>query len=308
MRERWKTITKINQEEYEVLKGLDDKWKWIARDKDGTLVMGAGKNERYLDGWFPPENIGDSLIADEINAVKVISEWGNLFQFIQWEDEDSYNIQELIEEYLYDNQPKLFIDGQEQSFEFIEESEEKEVKKQKLIKKWESAIEAAEFYGRGKEDRLIEYMRNFVDDLNLLVPKQELPVIPKFVADYIEEGHELGVDLGTALTIETDHLNDIKKYIRDNEETFARAWLAYPNVEVEEEQKYYAKIKGHKNIYSGICFWIYDTEIEELLIDNAEIYPDVTAEYMIKATKDEWANLGINDDNADFVKVEELEE
>src|SRR5699024_2876384 len=52
-----------------------------------------------------------------------------LFQFIQWEDESPYNIQELIEEYLYDNQPKLFIDGQEQSFEFIEESEETEVKK-----------------------------------------------------------------------------------------------------------------------------------------------------------------------------------
>ena len=40
--------------------------------------------------------------------------------------------------------------------------------KQKLIEKWESAIGAAEFYGRGKEDRLIEYMRNFVDDLNQL--------------------------------------------------------------------------------------------------------------------------------------------
>ena len=94
-------MPKINQEEYEVLKGLDDKWEWIARDKDGTLVMGAGKNERYLDGWFPPENIGDSLVADEINAVKVISEWGNLFQFIQWEDEAPWDIQELIEEYEY---------------------------------------------------------------------------------------------------------------------------------------------------------------------------------------------------------------
>src|SRR5699024_9536677 len=122
-------VPKINQEEYEVLKALDDKWEWIARDKDGTLVMGAGKNERYLDGWFPPVNIGDSLVVDETNAVKDVSEWGNLFQFIQWEDESPYNIQELIEEYLYDNQPKLFIDGQEQSFEFIEESEETEVKK-----------------------------------------------------------------------------------------------------------------------------------------------------------------------------------
>ena len=97
-------MTKINQEEYEVLKGLDDKWKWIARDKDGTLVMGAGKNERYLDGWFPPVNVGDSLVVDEANAVKDVSEWENLFQFIQWEDEEPYNIQELIEE--YENSPE----------------------------------------------------------------------------------------------------------------------------------------------------------------------------------------------------------
>ena len=40
--------------------------------------------------------------------------------------------------------------------------------KQKLIEKWESAIEAAEFYGKGKEERLIEYMREFVSDLSQL--------------------------------------------------------------------------------------------------------------------------------------------
>ena len=230
-------MPKINQEEYEVLKGLDDKWKWIARDKDNTLVMGAGKNERYLDGWFPPVNVGDSLVVDETNAVKDVSEWGNLFQFIQWEDESPYNIQELIEEYLYDNRPKLFIDGQEQSFEFIEESEEKEVKKDiewlsQWIEEYENEVikviekrkdEKDEVDGfittlsRGKqsaikrikqkinqldepevlsEDWIEEhhYIRMdpdnpfvYVKDLqNLLVPKQELPVIPKFVADWIE--------------------------------------------------------------------------------------------------------------------------
>src|SRR5699024_995883 len=53
-----------------------------------------------------------------------------------------YNIQELIEEYLYDNRPKLFIDGQEQSFEFIEESEEKEVKDLESIRDeiWEEML------------------------------------------------------------------------------------------------------------------------------------------------------------------------
>ena len=58
--------------------------------------------------------------------------------------------------------------------------------KQELIEKWESAIEAAEFYGRGKEDRLIEYMRNFVDDLNRLDEPEVLSqeFIDKYKVDY----------------------------------------------------------------------------------------------------------------------------
>lgn len=40
--------------------------------------------------------------------------------------------------------------------------------KQELIEKWESAIGAAEFYGKGKEERLISYMKDFVSDLNQL--------------------------------------------------------------------------------------------------------------------------------------------
>lgn len=40
--------------------------------------------------------------------------------------------------------------------------------KQDLIKKWEGAIESADFYGKGKEDKLIEYMQNFIDDLDQL--------------------------------------------------------------------------------------------------------------------------------------------
>lgn len=77
-----------------------------------------------------------------------ISEGTHLFQFIQWEDNEPYEIAELIEEY---------------------ESEETEVRsKQELINKWESAIEVAKFYGKGKEERLISYMKEFVSDLDQL--------------------------------------------------------------------------------------------------------------------------------------------
>src|SRR5699024_1205021 len=112
-------MPKINQEEYEVLKELDDKWKWIARNYNGALIT-------YTDKPMKNPNLYWDSFGERIDD--------RLFQFIQWEDESPYNIQELIEEYLYDNQPKLFIDGQEQSFEFIEESEEKEVKDLEWLK------------------------------------------------------------------------------------------------------------------------------------------------------------------------------
>src|SRR5699024_9696163 len=94
---------------------------WIARNYNGALIT-------YTDKPMKNPNLYWDSFGERIDD--------RLFQFIQWEDESPYNIQELIEEYLYDNQPKLFIDGQEQSFEFIEESEEKEVKDLEWLSQW----------------------------------------------------------------------------------------------------------------------------------------------------------------------------
>ena len=76
----------------------------------------------------------------------------------------------------------------------------------------------------------------------------------------------------------------------------------------EQEPRYYAKIKGHENIASNDKYWNYNTDMEELSVGDSEVHPNVISEYILKATKDEWANLGITDDNADFELVEEMEE
>ena len=81
-----------------------------------------------------------------------------------------------------------------------------------------------------------------VDDLKeLLVPKQELPVIPSYVAEYLEFAKS-DVSLMRVLEIANrrDELPKWEKeydWISTNDETFARAWL--DGYTVAEEQKYY---------------------------------------------------------------------
>ena len=79
-------MAKINHEEYRVLKELDNKWKWIARDKDGALGVYDAKvvKTKFHNFWI-------MAIKKNIDLT--------LFSFIQWEDEEPYNIDELIEEY-----------------------------------------------------------------------------------------------------------------------------------------------------------------------------------------------------------------
>ena len=84
-------MPKINKEEYEVLKALDDKWRWIARDKNRCLYVFTGK---------PVKKYGPLLYwgTEGFLSFELFDE-KDLFQFIQWEDEEPYNIQELIKEY-----------------------------------------------------------------------------------------------------------------------------------------------------------------------------------------------------------------
>ena len=78
---------------------------------------------------------------------------------------------------------------------------------------------------------------------NLLVPKQELPVIPKFVADWVESRDYYNVykvlqDLSAPGSPHAS--KDVRNWIfrnQENVEKFVRAWL--DGYTVEEEQKYY---------------------------------------------------------------------
>ena len=76
-----------------------------------------------------------------------------------------------------------------------------------------------------------------MDDLqSLVVPKQEEVKVPKMWHDAIVQNKEDGHSLRWTLNYIDDlNVNDV--------DSFARAWIAYPNIEVKEEQKYYIDLE-----------------------------------------------------------------
>ena len=86
-------MTKINREEYEILKRLIEPLKkfkqYIARDEDGMLYAYRVKPIKYTNGCW-------------VDGYQKVGVQIDLFQFIQWSDSEPYNIKELIDEYLDD--------------------------------------------------------------------------------------------------------------------------------------------------------------------------------------------------------------
>ena len=107
-----------------------------------------------------------------------------------------------------------------------------------------------------------------LDDAQKIISQIEEPqkvTIPKFVAEWIgyckfkgftllgalDPVSELGVGLVTSLT---EELRKGKDWAQRNQETFTRAWLAYPNITVEQEKLYTVEIpnpngSGYSKIY-----------------------------------------------------------
>lgn len=63
-------------------------------------------------------------------------------------------------------------------------------------------------------------------------------IVPKFVAEWIEEKKKSGIDLHMSMAYEVKA--DVFRYILDNSETYARAWL--DGYEVEQEKLYTVEI------------------------------------------------------------------
>ena len=76
---------KLTEDEKVILRNLPKKYEWIARDKCGTICTFIDKPHKNGVGW-----------SGNFFGVLVLFE--HLFQFIQWEDEEPYSIEELLGE------------------------------------------------------------------------------------------------------------------------------------------------------------------------------------------------------------------
>ena len=254
-------MPKINQEEYEKIKLLPDyDWNWIAREKTGKILSFTNKPTKTDEVW-----------KDKQTRLWFNHKDSQLFQFIQCEDEEPYEIAELIREYEI-KELRLAPSGTV-IVDSFDESEETEVKDIEELKSW------------FEDDKLYvgEYVKHKINQLDeSIVPKQgELETkIQELIESYKQE--------------EDAYSNPENGWISGFIEDLKNL--------VEKEPLYCALIKGHELIDTGRVYWDYDKSDNSVFISELYSLPD---NFITEMSKSEWNELGINDSNADFVKVDE---
>jgi len=88
-------------------------------------------------------------------------------------------------------------------------------------------------------------------DLIKQLDEPEKVKVPPFVADWIEEKRDMGWKL-TKMVLQANLNEQYWRWVVDNQETFARAWL--DGYEVEKEKRYYVRFKWIEEAYSYLTF------------------------------------------------------
>ena len=147
----------------------------------------------------------------------------------------------------------------------------------------------------------------YVKDLqNLIVPKKELPVVPTWFDEwwkdvYKGEGnllHNIAQFHDKLYSSETREMYD---YINDTGNKKKLLNIIINELDyVVEEPMYYALIKGHEVTDGYDVYWSCDKYDSSVFVSRLEPLHD---NFITEMSKSEWNELGINDSNADFIKV-----
>lgn len=94
----------MNPNEAIILSHLPTKWKWIARARNGDLVISTSKPKKYLYDkiWFTHDTVEwplDDSVGFNGREVQVFP-YRNMFKFISWNDPEPRNIDKLLQENL----------------------------------------------------------------------------------------------------------------------------------------------------------------------------------------------------------------
>ena len=131
----------------------------------------------------------------------------------------------------------------------------------------------------------------------------EKPVIPQFVADWIEQLYGQGFNSDDLLEVlfarnyNVAELRIFDWFVDDKERAVAAILYGYG---VEKEPLYYAKIKGWEHIGTSSYYFGYDEDNDSLEVT----YLESNYRFAFSLTNKHWNELGINDTNADFEEVE----
>lgn len=90
-KEYQKNKIKISKATKTVLENLDDKYKWIAKDEAGELMIYEAKPHKKGHVWSIEADSNYSYIDDIFKK--------ELFDFLSWEDEEPTNIEDVLENY-----------------------------------------------------------------------------------------------------------------------------------------------------------------------------------------------------------------
>ena len=84
LKQKHKEPIKLFEAERVILENIEKKYKWIARDKFNMLGIYEVKPIKEGGVW-----IGNHKVDIKI--------FGHLFQFVSWEDDEPYNIDDLLQ-------------------------------------------------------------------------------------------------------------------------------------------------------------------------------------------------------------------
>ena len=232
-------MPKINQEEYEKIKLLPDyDWNWIAREKTGKILSFTNKPAKTDEVW-----------KDKQTRLWFNYKDSQLFQFIQWEDEEPYEISELIREYEI-KELRLAPSGTV-IVDSFDEREETEVKDIEELKSW------------FEDDKLYvgEYVKHKINQLD------EPEVLSQ---EWIDKHEYVGMDPKSAFV----YVKDLQNLIVPKQEEF--------ETKIQELIESYKQEDAYSNPENG---WIsgFIEDLKNLVEKEQKYYVDLdTAAYVAK--------------------------